>query len=1083
MRTTVRIALFLLTGVFTAAVPVQAQVGQVTGVVRDAATAAPLDGAQVYVEGTGIGTLTNSAGRFLLNNVPLGPQVLIVEILGYTTRRTEVTVPEGEVLSVEITLNQTAVDLEGLVVVGYGTQIRREVTGSVVSVRGEDIAQASVTPNVQTALQGRLAGVNVAESTGEPGAAPQVLVRGRGSISAGTEPLYVIDGVPYSTNTDLEGVVDQANPRHGVTRANPLATLNPNDIETIEVLKDAAAAAIYGSRGSNGVILITTKRGMAGMEPQVNYRAYAGVQTAFNVPDMMNAAEQIEFVRLSRNNAYLFARDPLNPASPYYNPLYDPMTNAGRVENGASGTQLIPEAMLNWDGTDTDWIDAVLDPATLQNYDMSVRGGSENFNYFVSGSYTDQEGVIEGSAFQRLAVRANLSLKASDKLEFTTDFNGAYGDHDRKAANAPYFGRPPGIIYSAMVASPVAKIYDDEGNYLQSGSGGVNSPEFLQYGMTSSNHPLAVRDYIDDELQTGRIFGSVGANYSILENLGYRLLVGFDYNTNNRSFYQGTQLQYRGSTNPQPYSQAFSGQQYNWLIENTINYNRSIGDHDFDVVAGYTAEKQFQDTKYVIARNFPDDQVTTINGGEVTGGSQSQEEWSLVSMLGRVNYSFMDRYLATLTFRSDRSSRFGWGNQTGYFPSLSVGWQVLEESFMQGVDLFSQLKPRVSYGVTGNFNIPNYGSIGLVGANPYVLGNQLVPGVTQNTLGNEDLTWETTRQLNVGVDFGLFGDRMYGTFDYYVSDTEDLLLNVNVPSSTGFATVLTNIGEVRNKGYEAQITSRNLVGGFQWSTDFSIGANENEVLRLGDEGDPILAAGAAGIRHITQVGGEIGAYYGYVTDGVFMTQEEIDNAPVDLEGNPTVGDLRFKDINGDGFIDSQDRTEIGSYNPDFTWGIQNRFSWRGLDVGIFFNGVVGREILNLTRRHMEPEGNFNLYGNLVGKYWKSPEEPGDGFHPKPDRQSHGGGTRPSTRQVEDGSYTALKSITLGYNLPSNVANRMWGGPDNIRLFASVTNVFIWTDYWGWNPEVNIQSSGLTPGEDYGAYPLMRAYQLGVEIGF
>lgn len=1078
MNKTARIAFFLLVGLLPAAL--SAQVGQVTGVITDEMTLQPLEGVQLSIEGTTLGGLSNSAGRFLIANVPVGTQTLRIQLLGHATKTQEIAVTAGQPLNLEITLVQTALDLDELVVVGYGTQIRREVTGAVGSIRGEDIAEASVTPNIQTALQGRLAGVNVAESSGEPGSAPQVLIRGRGSISAGTEPLYVIDGVPYAMNTNLEGSIDQANPAHGVTRANPLSNLNPNDIENIEVLKDAAAAAIYGSRGSNGVILITTKRGQMGMAPEVNYRVYAGVQNAFNRPDMMNAQEQIEFVKLSRNNAYMFARDPLNPASSSYNPQYNPDTNAGRAENGASGNHLIPEAMVNWDGTDTDWIDLVLDAATLQNYDMSVRGGAENFNYFVSGAYTNQAGVIKGSNFERLALRANLTLNASAKLSLTTDINAAYGDHDRKAANAPYFGRPPGIIYSAMVSSPVAKVYDDEGNYLQSGTSSING---LGNGMTTTNHALAVRDYIDDELQTGRIFGSVGANYAFRNNLSYNLLVGFNYDTNNRDFYQGTQLQYRGSTTPQPYAQAFSGQSASWLVENTANYNSSIGAHDFDFLVGYTAEKQYDDTKFVIARNFPDDQVTTINGGEVTGGGQSKEEWSLVSLLGRVNYSLRDRYLATLSFRSDRSSRFGWGNQTGYFPSLSLGWQVTEEGFMQGVESVSQLKPRVSYGVTGNFNIPNYGSIGLVGSSPYTLGDQLVPGATQNTLGNEDLTWETTKQLNMGVDFGLFNDRLYGTFDYYVSNTQDLLLNVNVPSSTGFASVLTNIGEVRNKGFETQITSRNLVGDFQWSTDFSLGKNSNEVLRLGPEGDPILASGAAGVRHITQVGGEVGAYFGYVTDGVYMSQSEIDNGPVDMEGNPTVGDLRFKDINGDGVIDADDRTEIGSYNPDFTWGLQNRFSWRGLDVGFFFNGVVGREILNLTRRHMEAEGNFNMYGNLVGNYYKSPEEPGNGLLPKPDRESHGGGTRPSTRQVEDGSYTALKNITVTYNLPSSVAERIWGNPRNVRLFGSVTNVLIWTEYWGWNPEVNIQSSGLTPGEDYGAYPLMRAFQFGLEIGF
>ena len=414
MRMSVRIVLLLLVGVLPAAIPVQAQQGQVTGMVTDADSAEPIEGAQVYIEGTSVGTLTNSNGRFLINNAPTGVQVLVVQHLGHTTQRLDITVTAGEPLVLDVALSPTALALDELVVVGYGTQIKREVTGAVTSVRGADIVEASVTPNIQTALQGRLAGVNVAESSGEPGAAPQVIVRGRGSISAGTEPLYVIDGVPYSMNTNLEGSVDQQNPAFGVTRANPLANLNPNDIETIEVLKDAAASAIYGSRGSNGVILITTKRGQMGMAPEVNYRLYGGVQTVFNKPDIMNAEEHIEFVRLSRNNAYIFARDPMNPESAYYNPQYDPFTNAGREEHGASGTMMIPEAMVNWDGTDTDWVGAVLDPASLQNYDMSVRGGAETFSYFLSGSYMNQAGVIKGSRFERLALRANLTLNATD---------------------------------------------------------------------------------------------------------------------------------------------------------------------------------------------------------------------------------------------------------------------------------------------------------------------------------------------------------------------------------------------------------------------------------------------------------------------------------------------------------------------------------------------------------------------------------------------------------------------------------------------------------------------------------------------
>ena len=1083
MHKTIRlIALSLLTllvGVAAMAAPAQ---GQVVGTVTVEGTGEPLVSAEVFVEGTAIGLITDANGRFTLLNVPAGPQTIVARRLGYLDAQSEITVTAGTTTTVTLVLRETALNLDGFVVTGYGTQQRREVTGAVQSISGATIIEIPA-PNLQTALQGRLAGVNVAESSGEPGAAPQIIIRGTGSISAGTEPLYVIDGVPFSLNLTNQLSIDQQNSNFGETRLNPLANINPNDIESIEVLKDAAAAAIYGSRGSNGVILITTKRGSFNQAPQMSLRVTTGVQNAFNIPEFMNAAEQVEYVKISRNVPYLALRDPEHPASAFYNPLYDPDTNAGREANGASGGQMIPEAFVNWDGvTDTDWIGEVLEQASLRNVDLSVRGGSSNFTYFVSSSYTDQAGIIDRSNFRRLGLRANLTMEASERLQLRLDFNFAYTDQDRVSAQAPYFGRPPGIIYSAMVASPVVEIYDDDGNYLQRGTGSING---LGNGMTSSNHPLAARDYITDEITQGRVFGSFSAGYAVRDNLRYNLLFGYDYDTNRRNFYQGVLLQYRGRTTPEPYSQTSSGESNNWLLENTMTYNGSKGSHTYSFLAGYTAQKQFDETSSIIARNFPDDQVTTINGGEVTGGSQNRQEWSLVSMLGRVNYTLRDRYLATFTFRSDRSSRFGKGNQTGYFPSVSVGWQMTEEPFMRGVDFFSQLKPRISYGTTGNFSIPNYGAIGLVSSDPYVFGDAVTPGATPQTLGNNELTWETSRQVNVGLDFGLLGDRIYGSVDGYVSKTEDLLLNVNVPSSTGFATALTNIGEVENKGFEAQITSRNVVGGFTWTTDFSVGANRNEVKALGPEGDPILSRGAAGVRHRTAVGGEVGAYFGYVHDGIYMTQADLDNAPIDQEGTVTLGNIRWKDINEDGFINADDRTEIGSYNPDFTWGLGNRFSWRDFDLYVFFNGVQGREILNLTRRHLTGQGNFNHYKNLHGNYYKSPEEPGNGFDHIPDRGDTGGDGRVSNYLVEDGSYISLKNVSLGWDVPTDLLQSLMGSwaPDGMRLYASVNNVFMWTDYWGWNPEASIQGNGLTPGQDYGVYPLMRAFQLGMDIDF
>ena len=1043
----------------------------VTGRVVDAETNEPLMGVTVFVVGTQRGTTTGSDGRFSLV-VPDNAEVLAFSFIGYV--RQEITI--GDDTEFNIRLRSDIALLDDVVVVGYGVQRRAEVTGSVTSIRAETI-QGTPSSSFENALQGRLAGVNVSESTGEPGAAPQIIIRGTGSISAGNEPLYVIDGVPMSQNFNLQQNVGSQNPNFTATRINPLATINPSDIESIEVLKDASAAAIYGSRGSNGVILVTTKRGRKDSPPQINIRSYVGVSSAFNTPDLMNAEELIAYTKDARNNTYLRQQDPTNPNSQFYNPQYDPNTNAGRAASGATGNHLIPEAYVNWDGTDTDWLDLTLDSSVMQNYDMSVSGGSENFTYFLGGGFMDQTGIIDGSGFNRYSINANLTADLSDRIQVGLGLNAAFTEHDRKAANAPYFGNPPGIIYSAMTQSPVVSPFNEDGTYRQL----EGSHNDLGGATTTTNHPLAVRDFIDEKINNNRIFGNIFGTYNIMENMQFKTLLGYDIDNYQRSFYQGTQLYYRGGA-PRPYAESTSALGFNWLWENTLNYQTAFGeDHRLDAVVGFTAQRQNDERNRVIAQNFPDDQVRTVNGGQITGGDQFIEEWSLVSYLARANYVFKNRYLLTATIRSDRSSRFGANNQTGIFPSASVGWQITNESFMQDQDLFNELKPRLSYGVTGNFLIPNYGSIGLISNNNYILGDQLVSGATPSTLGNADLTWETTRQFNAGLDFAMLEDRIYGSLDYYISRTTDLLLEVNIPAVTGFTRALTNIGEVENRGFEIQLTSRNMVGSFQWSTDFNFGTNKNEVLALGPEGDAILVPGAAGVRHITRIGDPIGSYYGYQVEGIFQTQDEINNAPVDTQGNPSPGDFRFKDVNGDGIIDANDRTIIGSYHPDFTWGISNRFNYRNLDFSFFFQGVEGREILNLTSRHLRNgEANFGSYA-ILNDRWISPEQPGNGIDPKAERASGGNNNRPSSYQVEDGSYIKLKNITLGYNLPQQFIS---GFARNVRLYGSVTNVAIWTDYIGFNPEVNLsQSSGLTPGEDYGAYPLSRSFQVGIDISF
>lgn len=1043
-----------------------------SGQVTDSENGDVLPGVNVFVKGTNVGTSTDSEGRFSLT-VPDDAEILVFSFVGY--RRLEV--PIGNRTEFNIQLEPDVAALEDVVVVGYGTQQRKEVTGSVSSVSAEKLENVPVT-SFENAIQGQIAGVTVSETTGEPGATPQIQVRGTGSISAGNDPLYVIDGLPISKNVSLQGDLFRRRAAFTPPKANPLATLNPNDIQSIEVLKDASAAAIYGSRGSNGVIMITTNKGRKGLsEPAVRFSAYGGVQSAMNVPDMMNSEELIQYTKDARNNNYLQTYEPTDPDSPNFNPDYNPDTNAGRPNDG---NILIPERYINFDGTNTDWLDLVLSPAELASYNLSVGGGYENLTYYISGGYYTQNGIIDGSGFDRYTIKANVVGDLSERFQVGMNVNAALAQHDRLPASAPYFARPPGIVYSALVHSPVVQPFNEDGTPNQ-----LDNQSYLGGGTTTASNPLAIMNAIQEDIDNNRLFGNAYVAFDVMDNLTFKTQLGTDIDNYQRSFFRGNSLLYRNATEGESYAQSSSALSFNWVWENTLNYLRTFNDdHRVNALVGYTAQKQQDERNSIIAQNFPDDQVTTVNGGVVTGGEAIEEEWSLVSSLARVNYSFKDTYLLTATIRADRSSRFGEDNQTGVFPSVSAGWRLTNEPFFGSSDIFNEVKLRASYGVTGNFLIPNYGAIGLLGQSNYILGDQIANGVSPVTIGNDDLSWETTRSFDVGVDYAVLNDRIYGSADYYFSRTEDLLLNVTVPSSSGFQTALTNIGEVENQGFEFSITSRNMVKDFQWATDLNFSTNRNEVIRLGPEGDPILSSGAAGLRHITRIGAEIGSYYGYVVEGIYQSQQEIDNAPEDmLAPDARPGDFRFKDVNGDGIINENDRTITGSYHPDFTFGITNRFNWKGFDLSVFVQGVEGREILNLTARHLKNgEANFNSYAVLNDR-WRSPQEPGNGEHPRADRQSnlHGDNNRPSSYQVEDGSYVRIKNLTFGYRLPVE-----WVGKftKRARVYATATNLAIFTDYIGFNPEVNLQaSSSLTPGEDYGAYPLARTITFGIDLSF
>ena len=1044
----------------------------VSGTVSDAATGQPMPGVSIRVKGSTASASTDANGKYTIRAA--AQSVLVFSYISYTTR--EVTVTNTAVLNVQMVGDQQK--LNEVVVVGYGTQKKRNLTGSIAAISAQNIKDIPVS-NFENAIQGQIAGVQVQEPSGEPGAATTIRVRGIGSISAGNEPLYVVDGFPVSKNVEsaIQGDVAKRIVAFRPAPSNPLGTISPGDIQSVEVLKDAAAAAIYGSRGSNGVIIITTKKGKRDGTTSIALDSYYGVQSTANRVKLMNAAQLTQYVLDAKNNAYLQDIPGASASDP----------NSVRYTRSTNTSYFIPADFATPTGTDTDWQDVLFSSAPVQSYNLSLSGGSEKLGYYISGNYFNQAGIIDATGFKRYSFRVNLESDPVKNLRVGVNLNPSFTDQAKGSTSAPYFADPPGAVYTALVTSPTVRPYLPDGSINQTNNQShLNTENGTGANMTASSNPLAVVRYIHDDMVQFRTFANAYAEYRILEGLRYKLMVGTDINNYNRDYYRQKAFLDRTATVGVPYGQSNTSFETNWLAENTLSYDKNFGDHALSTVVGYTAQKNRIRMNQVQAENFPDDLVQTVSGGQVTGGTSSQEEWSLVSYLGRANYSFKDKYLLSATIRSDRASRFGEGNKVGYFPSVSAGWRVSDESFMKGLTFLSDLKIRASWGKTGNFLIPNYASIGLLNPYNYVFGNNIVNGIAPSTPSNSKLTWEKNTQTDIGLDMALFNSRIFFSFDYYNKVTSDLLLNVQVPAAVGYgnANPLMNIGEVENKGIEMSLTTHNIEGTFTWSSDFNFSANKNKVLKLGESGDPILSSGGAGIRHITRIGDPIGSYYGYVVDGIYQTQEDIRNAPVDkMAPAARPGDFRFKDVNGDGVVDANDRTVIGNYQPDFTYGMTNRFGFKSFEFSFLIQGVQGAEVLNLTRRHLaNGEANTNSYTTELNR-WVSPSQPGDGKTPRADRLGdlHGFNNRPSSYQVEDASYIRLRNVTVGYTFPKKLAGKYFS---SLRLYASGTNLFTKTDYVGYNPEVNNQSTTTgVQGEDYGAYPLSKNFTFGLNATF
>ena len=1018
----------------------------VKGQVKDAA-GEPVIGATVVVKGTTKGASTGIDGGFTLDVTP--DDVLVVSYIGYDTQE----IPVGSRTSFDIQLREEATTLDDVVVIGYGAVKKRDVSTAISSIKAEDIANRPIT-DFRQSMAGKMPGVQVMQTGGDPEGNVMVRVRGISSATAGNDPLYIVDGVPME---------------------NGLSNLNTNDIESMEVLKDASSAAIYGSRGSNGVILITTKKGKS-ETIQVTYDGYYGIEQVSKKIDLMNAYQYAQVSKEAHDAAYL-DQYPGGTAP-----------NGDRPESYMNyPVELVPYLNGEPGLTDTDWQDAIFRTASTTSHNIAISGKGKHVNYFISGNYYYKEGVIINSDFERYSFRMNLDGKYKN-FKYGVNFSPSYSKSNKVNASGDY--NSGGIVQSALTSCPIWPIYNEDGTFNFQGNGYWRIGTDYQHNEILNPVALATlqSEVIDRMSMTGRAF----LGYDICKGLSFQTSFGGSFYGAIDNKYRSSELPLRGKayydapSNPEGYSSA--GFYFNWLIENQLTYDRTFGDHSLNVILVQSAQKETYKTLNVTATDYPNDQNQTIGGGTVSDGDSKTEQWSLASYLARVQYNYKGKYMLSAAIRADGSSRFGKNNRWGYFPSASAAWRISGEPFFQNAEALSwisDLKIRASYGQTGNFQIGNYRHLATMSGDDYILGTgsgSLVSGYKPSDVENPDLTWEKTSMFNVGADLSLLGGYFNLTAEYYYANTTDMLLEVPIPHLTGYSTTLMNIGKVNNRGWELSATSQHsYANGISYSLNANWAKNTNEVKALGANDTPIIQSGSVDhAYYITKVGEPIGSYYLLVQDGIFRNEEDLKAYPHVSTAQP--GDFRFVDVDGDGEIDlEKDRTIVGNYMPDFTYGFGGSFGYRGLDFSVAFQGVHGNEILNLNRRYLDNmEGNTN--GTTVAfNRWKSPTEIGDGNTNRANRKQTGNNTRTSTWHVEDGSYLRLQNIALGYTLPAKWTRKFY--VEKLRIYVSAQNLVTWTDYSGYNPEVSNRTSALTPGEDYGTYPLAKTYMVGLNVTF
>lgn len=980
----------------------------------------PLQGAAVRIKGSSQETSTDSDGRFVFNNVE-ERAVLVISFVGYQSRE----LPVSANLSA-ISLNPEVSDLEEVIVVGYGTVRKSDVTGSVVSLKASDLTPGA-NVNVQQLMQGRAAGVQISQKSGEPGSAMSVKIRGVSSISAGNEPLYVIDGMPVNDAAPVSGTgaAFVANPN----QRNPLNSLNPADIESIEILKDASATAIYGARGANGVVLISTRKGASGAL-KVNYGANYGFQEVANSVRVLTGRE------------------------------YHDVLNAVIDDGGGSASERVDD---NYEA-DTDWQNLLFQRAQTQTHDLSFSGGVNNNRFFVSLGYFGQEGVVKTSSVDRYTARINYDNTVSGRYSFGINMTTSY-IRDRLNSFGTGINEQSGALYSAIYYDPTSPVYTPAGDY--------NRSTFM-----TMDNPAALRDGQNANSDSYRTFGTVYAEYFVLPSLSIKGRLGGDVNNSQRNVFVAP---FTTQGLPGGVASILTGTRNYYMAEGTLNFNHKVGErHAFNGVGGVTYERfgSYSFTGNGRGYALPDLGYDAIGSGDqalnVIGSGRAAT--ILASYLARVNYSLDDKYLLTASFRADGSSRFGPNNRFGYFPSAAVAWKMHEEDFLKGAGFISELKLRASYGSVGNQSIGNFLYIPTfsIGGDA-VFGDARYTTITPSRNPNPDLKWEAAIQADIGLDFALFRNRLRGSVEYYNRKTTDLLLSLPQPLSSGFGNRTQNIGSMRNTGFDIMLSTELLkIEGFNWNIDGNISFLKNRVLDLGPL-NRIIQGGAGFINNASIIapGESIASYYGYDVLGVWQEGDDF-SATTD---NLKPGDLKYRDVNGDGTITDVDRVILGKPLPDFTYGFTNTFSYKTLSLMVYFEGSKGSSILNsmLVDSYFPISFRRNKVAEPYLNRW-TPENPTNQY-PSFVNPTSQGQRQVNSRTVETGDYLRLQSARLSYTLPVKV-----GFFSNLNVYVMGQNLFTITKYTGVDPAVN-SIGGDVLKIDFAAYPFTRSYLMGINLEF